>query len=511
MPILAHEPAGFEGELVSIEVDIRRGIPGVDLVGLAEGAVREARERVRAAVRNSGFEFPLDKVLVSLSPAGLRKEGSSYDLPIALAILCQAGVLPDPGHRLLALGELRLDGSVRPVRAVLPAIAAGLRAGVSRFIVPALNIEEARALGKGEVFPLVTLGEASEAFTSIRMGIAAPESSSPEPSSSPMVEEGDLSELKGLPRVRRALEIAAAGGHNLLLFGPPGSGKTLAARRFISIFPDLEREESIEVTALHSLAGILDSQTGLVRRPPFRSPHHGASFEGLIGGGRRLGPGEASLAHHGVLFLDEAPEFHRDALQSLREPLEERAVSIARAGHSVRYPASFQLLLAANPCPCGNLGRAGRICLCSPPELSRYWRRLGAPLLDRVDLRVPVRPLGERELLGPAGESSSLIRERVVKARRIQRDRYEGLPGTLNASITPGLVGLHCALGASARSALAIAIDKLDLSSRACHSILKVARTIADLRRDDQILEDDILEATQHRRFGDSDFYWQDR
>jgi magnesium chelatase family protein len=510
MPLYAHEPAGFEGHLVSIEVDIRRGIPSVDLVGLAEGAVREARERVRAAVRNSGFEFPLDRVLVSLAPAGLRKEGSAYDLPIALAILCRSGALPEPGEAVLALGELRLDGSVRPVRAVLPAIASALKTGITNFVVPWENLEEAKALGRGRVFPLSLLRETGDAFIAMREGRDPVDDSPPAPAAAPEAAAGDLAELKGLPRVRRALEIAAAGGHNLLLFGPPGAGKTLAARRFITIFPDLEREASIEVTALHSLAGILDPRIGLVRRPPFRSPHHGASFEGLIGGGRRPTPGEVSLAHRGVLFLDEAPEFHRDALQALREPLEERRVAIARAGSTLHFPAAFQLLLAANPCPCGNMGRRGKTCLCSPLELARYWKRLGGPLLDRIDLRVPVRPLGERELLGPPGESSSAIRERVVRAREIQRLRYGASGETLNAFLVPGTVGLHCALTDSARFALVKATEKLDLSSRACHSILKVSRTIADLRGGGDIDDDDLLEAVQHRRFCDGDFYWQE-
>jgi len=513
MTIHAHEPVGFEGRLVTVEVDIRRGIPSIDLVGLAEGAVREARERIRAAARNSGFLFPQDHILVNLFPAGLRKEGAAYDLPIALAILSQAGCIPDPGKDLLALGELRLDGSICPVRGVLPAVAAALKAGIGHFVVPLANRAEALAIGEGRVFPMGNLAEALEVFASIRSGTQACSSDpgeAPRGGGNRTEEEGDFSDLRGLPRLRRALEIAAAGGHNVLLFGPPGSGKTLAARRFGGILPELERREAMEVTSIHSLANELGEERGLVTRPPFRSPHHGSSLEGIIGGGRRAGPGEASLAHNGVLFLDEAPEFHRNVLQALREPLEDREVSIARAGSSFRYPASFLLILAANPCPCGNLGRREKPCLCSRQEVERYWRRLGSPLLDRVDLRVPVSPQSEEELLGPPGESSASIRRRVVAARAIQARRNGSNPVVLNGRLGAEQLTEHCSLASSEEALLVKAAARLDLSSRATHSVLKVARSIADLRAAPRIGEEDLLEAIQHRRFGDGDFYWDE-
>jgi magnesium chelatase family protein len=521
MTVIAHEPAGFEGSLVQVEVDIRRGIPGVDLVGLAAGAVKEARERVRAAIRNSGYEFPLDRVLISLAPADLPKEGAAYDLPMALALLGASGAVPEPGRAVLALGELRLDGAVRPVRGVLPAVAAALGAGVDRFIVPEDNAAEARALRKGLVFPIARLEEASPLLGLIREGREPPQSRIPAGGPSRSVAEssaceGDLSELKGQARLRRALEIAAAGGHNVFLFGPPGSGKTMAARRFVGLLPELGEEDAVQVASLYSLSGILEAGSPLQLRPPFRAPHHSASLEGMIGGGRRLRPGEISLAHRGVLFLDEAAEFRADVLQSLREPIEEGRVSLVRAGSVARFPAEFQLILAANPCPCGNLGRKGKACLCSIPELQRYKRKLGGPLLDRIDIRVPVEPSPPEVLLGPAGESSAAVRARTEAAILRQAERYRGEaapPGRPraaphNARLGPARVERHCRLEPEAARAFQYAVQRLSLSSRACHSILKVARTIADLAGSEEIGEEQVIEAVQHRRFGDGDEVW---
>jgi len=506
MKIYAYAASGFSGRLVSVEVDIRRGIPGLDIVGLPDNAVRESRDRVRVALKRSGFEFPANRILVNLSPAGLKKEGASYDLPIAVGILwateqVQCSNIP----AVLCAGELLLDGTVCPVSGILPAVAAAMEGGIDRFIVPERNTEEAKTLpsgktvGIGHLSDLPSLLEGNWAFAAQEheSGDSYSQSSYPE-----------LSDLRGQPVLKRALETAAAGRHHLLIFGPPGSGKTMAARAFASLLPDLDSKTSLEVSRIWSQAGRLGAESGLVRRPPFREPHHSATREGLIGGGHGTHPGEVSLAHGGVLFLDEAPEFGQRVLQSLREPLELGRMEMARAGRNWWYPADFQLQMAMNPCPCGNLGREDAACLCSMAEVRRYWRRLGGALLDRVDIRVPVSVINPEKLLETAGEDSRTVRQRVEAARKNQQERYAGRLWCFNAEIPPGEINRQVALDNASTKYFLKAIGKLGLSSRAAHGVLRVSRTLADLAGRAKVEIDDVLEALQHRRYGDRDVFW---
>ena len=512
--VFGHAPFGVDGDLVAVEVDLRRGIPGVDIVGLPDDAVRESRERVRVAIRNSGFQFPRDRVLINLSPAGVRKVGAAYDLPLALAVLVVSGQVAAPEVPVLACGELNLAGAVHPVSGILTAVSAGANAGHSWFLVPAANRREAQALGAGTVMGVTSLTEAVAALAQVRAGSpnggrggasVVEAASGPSPWRRDL---GEITDIRGQSVLKRALAVAAAGGHHALLFGPPGSGKTMAARRVVGLLPALPGPGALAVTRIHSVAGCLPPDQGLLRWPPFRTPHHSASAEGVVGGGAILRPGEVSLAHTGVLLLDEAPEFARPVLQSLREPLETGRVHVARAGRSACFPADFQLLMTANPCPCGNLGRRHAACICSTAEVKHYWKRLGGALLDRIDIRVPVNDTPPAELLDPGVERPEDYLQAVHEARARQRRRYRDCGWSLNARVPPGDVERFCRLGETQLGQLGRGMRHARLSSRALHAVIKLARTVADLDGCEQIATAHVHEALQYRRYGDVDIYW---
>jgi magnesium chelatase family protein len=500
---------GIDAYLVEVEVDVGSSRPGdFNVVGLPDIAVKESRERIKAALKNCGHEFPLQSVTVNLAPADIRKEGSAFDLPMGLSILgCQGTFFGKRLDQIIFLGEMSLDGQVRPVRGALSAALAARENKIAAVVVPEANALEAAVVEGIDVYGVRTLPQAvdlinaPESFTPVRVDARSLLADAAQYSV-------DMRDVRGQQAAKRALEVACAGGHNIIFIGPPGAGKTMLAKRIPTILPPMSLEEAIETTRIHSVAGLLDDSRGLVGTRPFRSPHHTISDAGLIGGGAVPRPGEVSLAHHGVLFLDELPEFQRNVLEVMRQPLEDGAVTISRAATSITFPARFMLAAAMNPCPCGFFGDSTRECHCSPPQIQRYVSKISGPLIDRIDIHIEVPAVKYKELRGAsATEDSATVRERVLKACVLQTQRFTGEKKIFsNAQMSPKLIRKHCAISEDGEKMLENAIARLGLSARAHDRILKVARTIADLDASANLETRHLAEAIQYRTLDRT--YW---
>ncbi len=496
---------GIKGEIVTAEIHLGEGLPGVHIVGLPDQAVRESRERIKPAIKESGFKFPREKITVNLSPADKLKQGSTYDLPIAVGILLASGQLevsPLQLENYLLLGEIALDGKLRGIPGVLPLALAAAEHGLDKILLPPENYKEAEPV---DITPLVC--------SHLRVAVAVLEDRHvprPPPAedlhqSAPVVP--DFVDVRGQSSAKKALSIAAAGGHNALMIGPPGTGKSMLAKRIPGILPPLSKQQSLETTAVHSVAGELLNQNSIIKVPPFRAPHHSISGAGLIGGGQVPGPGEASLAHNGVLFLDELPEFSRSVLEMMRQPIENGEVRISRARGSYTFPANFFLIAAMNPCPCGYLTHPERNCTCSPSQIDRYLHKLSGPLLDRIDLHLSVGPVRYDMLRDKKrSKTSSQMRRQVIAARQRQNQRYRDENFSLNADLPANRLEKYCQLTEAAHALLRTAVDDLGHSARTVHRLQKVGRTLADIEGDRRVTETHVAEALQYREFSEDNY-----